>query len=324
MSEDELSLSLSPGRSDNLNVRDEAVGEGQQFAYFGPGEGYRASSTNLDGSSPSGSEALNRESYPGGGSEDGDHVAHHRESMYGYSPLPSAARLQGSMAPHLISPKESPISQAAASRQQGGPQSAGQLHVLAHSSLPSISAIPPLVSEALQSPVKRHQSPTVHSSTFDKITSLTSLPHKTNSGGGAASRTTSTLVASMSALAPPLNLNAIAASAGVSLQPPAHSGSNDDDFIRVITPEAEMNEEVEDVCRMMSEMLEMRSKWLFKNAAGPEYKRGEPEAAVPSEICPNPLEYNPQPPSAHTYKMVDGVMRVYEGQDQTVEVCVLS
>lgn len=44
---------------------------------------------------------------------------------------------------------------------------------------------------------------------------------------------------------------------------------------------------------------------------GPEQRRHEPEAAVPSELQPAPLEYRPLPPSPHTYTMVDGVFEVY-------------
>ena len=316
MSEDEVSLSLSPGRSDNLKAPNE-VPNGQ-FAYFGPGEGYRASSTGLDGGSDS--ELFPRESYLGGGSEDSEPLDPQRESIYGFSPLPPAARTPGSTAPHLISPKESPISEAAARRGQ----STSQAHALAPSSLPGITAIPQLVFDHRQSPAKRHQSPIIHSATIlDKFPSCISQPiplkSSGNSGGGSGTRPPTPSLPITSVVPPALNLNAIAANVGVSLQPSGLNDGSNEDFIRVITPEAEMNEEVEDVCHMMSEMLEMRIKWLFKSVVGPDHRRGEPEAAVPSEICPNPLEYIPQPPSPHTYKMVDGVMRVYEGQDQTVE-----
>ena len=38
----------------------------------------------------------------------------------------------------------------------------------------------------------------------------------------------------------------------------------DGDYCRVITPETPMNDEVEEVCSMMNEMMKMRAKWLFK------------------------------------------------------------
>ena len=38
----------------------------------------------------------------------------------------------------------------------------------------------------------------------------------------------------------------------------------DGDYCRVITPETPMNDEVEEVCSMINEMMKMRAKWLFK------------------------------------------------------------
>lgn len=43
---------------------------------------------------------------------------------------------------------------------------------------------------------------------------------------------------------------------------------------------------------------------------GPEQRRHEPEAVVPSELDPTPLEYRPLPPCDHSYRMVNGVMEV--------------
>lgn len=40
-------------------------------------------------------------------------------------------------------------------------------------------------------------------------------------------------------------------------------------------------------------------------------KQYEPEAAAPLEVDPDPFSYRPQPPSAHVYEMVDGVVRVW-------------
>ncbi|MEW5317860.1 MAG: hypothetical protein WDW38_009124 [Sanguina aurantia] len=85
-----------------------------------------------------------------------------------------------------------------------------------------------------------------------------------------------------------------------------------DDYSRVITPEMAQTEEMEEVCSMLMECMEMRKKWLFTPAQGPMDRRNEPEAAVPSDLNPNPLEYRPMGSSTHTYKMVDGVMQVYD------------
>lgn len=42
----------------------------------------------------------------------------------------------------------------------------------------------------------------------------------------------------------------------------------DGDYCRVITPEMPMNDEVEEVCSMINEMMNMRAKWLFKVGGG--------------------------------------------------------
>lgn len=47
---------------------------------------------------------------------------------------------------------------------------------------------------------------------------------------------------------------------------PRRDTSSGEDYSRVITPEAAITDEVEDVCAMLAECLEMRKKWLFKPA----------------------------------------------------------
>ncbi|GLC55501.1 hypothetical protein PLESTB_000994400 [Pleodorina starrii] len=89
-----------------------------------------------------------------------------------------------------------------------------------------------------------------------------------------------------------------------------------DDYKRVITPESAMTEEVEEVCGSLVECLELRKHWLYKPALSPEARRHEPEAAVPSDICPEPFKYEPLPPSGHTFRMVDGVMAVFGPEDR--------
>ncbi|KXZ51290.1 hypothetical protein GPECTOR_13g777 [Gonium pectorale] len=89
-----------------------------------------------------------------------------------------------------------------------------------------------------------------------------------------------------------------------------------DDYSRVITPETAMTDEVEEVCALLVECLELRKHWLFKPMLSPEARRHEPEAAVPSDINPQPFAYVPLPPSGHTFRMVDGVMAVYGPEDR--------
>lgn len=42
--------------------------------------------------------------------------------------------------------------------------------------------------------------------------------------------------------------------------------STNDEYSRVITPETAMTDEVEDVCAMLVECLELRKHWLFRPA----------------------------------------------------------
>lgn len=51
-------------------------------------------------------------------------------------------------------------------------------------------------------------------------------------------------------------------------------------------------------------------------AVSPEARRHEPEAAVPSDIDPQPFQYSPQPPSGHSFRMVEGVMQVFSPDDR--------
>lgn len=59
---------------------------------------------------------------------------------------------------------------------------------------------------------------------------------------------------------------------------------------------------------------------IFPHSQGPMDRRNEPEAAVPSDLNPNPLEYRPMESSTHTYKMVDGVMQVYDAPSGEVNL----
>ncbi|GIL84466.1 hypothetical protein Vretimale_19007 [Volvox reticuliferus] len=88
-----------------------------------------------------------------------------------------------------------------------------------------------------------------------------------------------------------------------------------DEYSRVITPETAMTDEVEEVCGSLVECLELRKHWLFRPALSAEARRHEPEAAVPSDIIPDPFMYEPMPQSGYTFRMVDGVMAVYGPED---------
>eukprot|EP00197_Chlamydomonas_leiostraca_P011982 CAMPEP_0202859138 /NCGR_PEP_ID=MMETSP1391-20130828/1384_1 /ASSEMBLY_ACC=CAM_ASM_000867 /TAXON_ID=1034604 /ORGANISM="Chlamydomonas leiostraca, Strain SAG 11-49" /LENGTH=996 /DNA_ID=CAMNT_0049538147 /DNA_START=131 /DNA_END=3121 /DNA_ORIENTATION=+ len=110
-----------------------------------------------------------------------------------------------------------------------------------------------------------------------------------------------------------------ASSAHMSISPPPDKNSkagdlaiaNNEDYCRVITPEVAMNEEIEEACAMIVESIELRKKWLFQPLHTPEQRKGEAEAAMPSEVVRNPLDFRPLPNAQVTYRMVDGVMRVW-------------
>ncbi|GFH18548.1 A_deaminase domain-containing protein, partial [Haematococcus lacustris] len=84
-----------------------------------------------------------------------------------------------------------------------------------------------------------------------------------------------------------------------------------EDYCRVITPETAMTDETEEACAMLVECIELRKKWLFEPLRTAEMRALEPEAAMPSEVNPQPLSYAPLPPVPFSFAMVDGVMQVY-------------
>ncbi|BDA45326.1 AMP deaminase 2 at C-terminar half [Coccomyxa sp. Obi] len=90
-------------------------------------------------------------------------------------------------------------------------------------------------------------------------------------------------------------------------------------YSRVITPEPAMNEETEDVCALLQQCLDIREKWLFKPAVQPEHLAHLQEVAKPSLVDPDPFEWTPQEPSDYQYELVDGIMRVYHGDDRSQE-----
>ncbi|KAL6754093.1 hypothetical protein V8C86DRAFT_382763 [Haematococcus lacustris] len=72
-----------------------------------------------------------------------------------------------------------------------------------------------------------------------------------------------------------------------------------------------MTDETEEACAMLVECIELRKKWLFEPLRTAEMRALEPEAAMPSEVNPQPLSYAPLPPVPFSFAMVDGVMQVY-------------
>ncbi len=51
----------------------------------------------------------------------------------------------------------------------------------------------------------------------------------------------------------------------------------------------------------------------------PEHLAHLEEVAKPSLVDPEPFEWTPQEPSDYQYELVDGIMRVYHGDDRSEE-----
>lgn len=95
-----------------------------------------------------------------------------------------------------------------------------------------------------------------------------------------------------------------------------------EEYSRLITPEAVIAEEGEEVCAMLLECLELRRKWLYPRPP-PDLVKNVPEATIPSEINTNPLEYRPLEPSSHVFDIIDGVTIVYLDRTRQQQVCKL-
>eukprot|EP00803_Ostreobium_quekettii_P007072 evm.model.scf_2483.1 EVM.evm.TU.scf_2483.1 scf_2483:1820-9003(+) len=95
-----------------------------------------------------------------------------------------------------------------------------------------------------------------------------------------------------------------------------------EEYGRVITPEALLTEESEDVCLRILECLAKRDKWMFKIAPErrPENRKDMGEAAYPSDISgPFCWTFNPLPFCQLNARIVDGVYHVYkEDSSQTM------
>eukprot|EP00892_Ulva_mutabilis_P012568 jgi/Ulvmu1/9684/UM055_0022.1 len=83
-----------------------------------------------------------------------------------------------------------------------------------------------------------------------------------------------------------------------------------EDYHRVITAESTMTDEEEAVCHQLVQALDLRWKWLFRPTKLPEHDTGDAEAAVPSALQ-DPHAYVPLPRSECSFRMVDGVIRVF-------------
>eukprot|EP00803_Ostreobium_quekettii_P008377 evm.model.scf_907.2 EVM.evm.TU.scf_907.2 scf_907:13163-20301(+) len=91
-----------------------------------------------------------------------------------------------------------------------------------------------------------------------------------------------------------------------------------EEYGRVITPEALLTDESEDVCLRILECLSMRDKWLFQVAPErrPENRKNMGEAAYPSDITgPFCWNFTPLPVCHLNFTMANGVYHVHKEND---------
>ncbi|CAM6102988.1 unnamed protein product [Calypogeia fissa] len=89
-------------------------------------------------------------------------------------------------------------------------------------------------------------------------------------------------------------------------------------FVRLnVTPLEAPSQEEEEVCLLMQECMAMREKYVFRENAHPWEKEEITDPSTPKPN-PQPFRYEPEPASMHTFKMIDGVVRVYpqEGAEE--------
>jgi len=90
-------------------------------------------------------------------------------------------------------------------------------------------------------------------------------------------------------------------------------------YSRVLTPETLPTEEQEDVAALLKECLDMRDKWLWRDA--PEVPHECGEVTCVSDLRPDPLSYKPAAPSEHDFAMVGGVMHVWTDDTHEELLC---
>ncbi|GAB4817976.1 hypothetical protein N2152v2_005022 [Parachlorella kessleri] len=84
-----------------------------------------------------------------------------------------------------------------------------------------------------------------------------------------------------------------------------------DQYCRVITPEPIPTEETEEVCYLLKQAMDLRSKWLFRPLLSPEQQAHLPEATTFSQLIGDPFAYRPVEAAPWHYEMEGGVMAVY-------------
>mmetsp|Transcript_31298 Transcript_31298/g.99863 ORF Transcript_31298/g.99863 Transcript_31298/m.99863 type:complete len:908 (+) Transcript_31298:128-2851(+) len=105
--------------------------------------------------------------------------------------------------------------------------------------------------------------------------------------------------------------------------PPSTSGSEldgDHSYSHIFAPEdAPLHPEDQEVCAMLLEMIELRTKYLYVEAENP-WEKAPKEVAVPSQIQPDPFKWIPAEGTDHEFEMKDGVVHVYAKGDRSTPV----
>ncbi|KAL4437014.1 hypothetical protein ABPG75_004153 [Micractinium tetrahymenae] len=91
-------------------------------------------------------------------------------------------------------------------------------------------------------------------------------------------------------------------------------------YVRVITPEPAPTEETEEVCYLLRQCLDMRSRWLFRPALSPQQLADLPEAVTVTDVQGDPFVWQPQEPIPCCFEMVNGVVRVWADESRDQEV----
>lgn len=103
-----------------------------------------------------------------------------------------------------------------------------------------------------------------------------------------------------------------------------HQGGNESSFVATILPprtsvHESVNVEEEEVRKMLRESLDLRKKYLYREEVAPWDKLAVDESNTPS-LKSDPFHFEPLPATTHHFRMVDGVVRVYASETDSVEL----
>ncbi|CAI5504163.1 unnamed protein product [Closterium sp. Naga37s-1] len=86
-----------------------------------------------------------------------------------------------------------------------------------------------------------------------------------------------------------------------------------EDYVRLnLYPQDMPSAEDEEVCVLLQECLQLRDKYVFREAVKPWHADAN---ALPMPDPSDPFRYDPLPPSDHVIEMVDGVVKIFADKD---------